>query len=183
MRTWMLDQLVSRLELAGVVASAVAVGSGSVPIVGGVTGPAEPEDTGEAADGRTIGSMAANSLSASARKLSCRTLNALRRANFAKVSGSCWSTGHLCPVDQDRDHADVTLQGGCDLQADDVVGVVQAPSAVLIGGAEPGWPMTATNTSQALTASVMTSAKSIPRAMVSTSMKTWSSPRWDARRS
>jgi hypothetical protein len=47
--------------------------------------------------------------------------------------------GHGCPFDQDGDHADVAFQRGVDLHPDDVVGVVEPPTAVLVGGADPVW--------------------------------------------
>src|SRR5215218_9167989 len=47
------------------------------------------------------------------------------------------ATRHDRALDQDRDHPDVALQRRRDLQADEVVGVIQPPPPVLVGGAEP----------------------------------------------
>lgn len=45
--------------------------------------------------------------------------------------------GHAGPVHQDRDDADTAGQRGLDLQADEILGVVQAPPSVLVGDSQP----------------------------------------------
>jgi hypothetical protein len=44
---------------------------------------------------------------------------------------------HGCAIDEDRDDADVTLQGGFNLMTDEVRRVVEAPSAVIISDTYP----------------------------------------------
>ena len=56
---------------------------------------------------------------------------------LGQLIGQLPAAGHGCALDQDWDHPDAALKGGCDLQADDVVGVVQPPLPVLISGGEP----------------------------------------------
>jgi hypothetical protein len=124
------------------------------------------------AGGCRIGSIAASSRSASERKLSCRTLSALRRANPTKLSGSSWRPGIIAPSTRigitrmSRSNAAVisrrTMSSGSSSR--------RCPS-LSVALSQVG-PMTASSTSQVLTAWEMTSAKSSPGAMVSTSMKT-----------
>jgi hypothetical protein len=70
---------------------------------------------------------------------------------------------HYGAVDQDRDHPDVALQGHFDFQADDVVGVVQPAVAIGVDGVCQWGPITASSTSEVLTACVTALAKSMPR--------------------
>jgi hypothetical protein len=44
---------------------------------------------------------------------------------------------HRGPVDQDRNDADIALQGRLNLQADEVVGIFQATLPIMIGDREP----------------------------------------------
>ena len=43
----------------------------------------------------------------------------------------------LDPVDQDRDDADLTCQGGLDLQPDEIVGVIEAAPPIRVGDPQP----------------------------------------------
>jgi hypothetical protein len=58
----------------------------------------------------------------------CQRLQAGR-----KIRGA----GHAGLVHQDGDDADTAVQCGLDLQADEIVGVVQAPPPVLVGDSQP----------------------------------------------
>jgi hypothetical protein len=44
---------------------------------------------------------------------------------------------HRRAIDQNGDYSDIAVQGGLDLEADDVVRILQPPSACCIGGIEP----------------------------------------------
>jgi hypothetical protein len=80
-------------------------------------------------------------------------------------------------LDAGRNDEDVALEGGFELDPDEVVRVVEPATALGVRRAEPLLPSRAMRTSQEATASVITSTKSAPRSIVSMSMKTFSAPK------
>ncbi len=71
-------------------------------------------------------------LEASRAELQGLTVHELGQAGWDVVEA-----GHLGPVHQDGDDPDVASQGGLDLEADEVAGVVEPASSLGVGGVDP----------------------------------------------
>ena len=63
--------------------------------------------------------------------------SACRRASGARLGGSSSSEGHRRAVDEHRNDAGVARQGGLDLEADEVLRVVEPATAVVVGDGQP----------------------------------------------
>ena len=84
---------------------------------------------------------------------------------------------HRRAVDKHGNHRDVATEGGLDLDADKVVGIVEAAVVLELALETQCFPITARRASHLPTRSERTSTKSRPGGIVSTSKKTFSRPR------
>lgn len=104
--------------------------------------------------------------------------HAVAACERSEILGHVRGGRHLRPLDEHRDDADVLAREGmADLEAHEVVGPVQPPTAWRSFTVSQSSPIRASTTSQSPTACWILATKSTPRSIVSTSMKTLSAPK------